>query len=48
MDMLRDWVEELNNFLQFLVSNQELFECEAFLKFFDPTLNDTKVGELLE
>lgn len=45
--MLEDRVEELDNFLQFVISNQDLFECDAFWKFFDSTVQDTKVGEIL-
>ena len=46
--MLKDRVEELNGFLQFVVENQGLLECDAYWKFFDANLGDTKVGQILE
>lgn len=46
--MLKDRMEELNHFLNFLITNQDLFECDAYWKFFDSNLDETKIGEILE
>lgn len=40
-------VEELNNFLGFLLDNFELFDVDAFWKFFDVNIKDTKIGAIL-
>lgn len=46
--MLKDRVEELNELLKFIVERQEHFECDAYWKFFDANLSDTKIGAILD
>lgn len=40
-------VKELQKFLDYLVENQSIFDCDSFWKFFDSNLKDTKVGQIL-
>ena len=39
---------ELNRFLKYLVSKPELFSLTCVLRFFDPEISETKIGEKLE
>lgn len=48
MEMLKDRMEELTNFINFIIQNQFLFECDAYWKFFDSNLTDTKIGQILQ
>lgn len=41
-------MEELTNFVNFIIQNQSLFECDAYWKFFDSNLTDTKIGQILQ
>ena len=45
--LINNRVEELNSFLKFLLENFDLFDCDAFWKFFDVNIADTKVGSIL-
>jgi len=41
-------VQELNNFMTFVVSKMRLFNSPVVHKFFDSALPDTKVGEIID
>ena len=41
-------MKELNSFLDYLVSRPDLFSLTSVLRFFDPAIPETKIGELLE
>ena len=48
VEMLKDRMEELTSFIKFTTENQSLFECDAYWKFFDSNLTDTKIGQILQ
>lgn len=41
-------MQELNNFMTFVVSKMRLFNSPVVHKFFDSALPDTKVGEIID
>ena len=45
--MLKDRVEELNNFLNYIISNIKLYTCDSLFLFFDDKISNSKIGEIL-
>lgn len=47
-EFIIDRLEELNSFIEYIMSKPELFNLPCIFKFFDTSISDTKIGEILE